>query len=98
LLNDFDTDTEIFDELDIADEGDTDGIRVGVNPGDTDALCKDDIEFVFKELLDTDGLLEDEEEEDTEMLGLKLVVEVVEGHDDTIIELVNPVDTVIKGV
>jgi hypothetical protein len=62
------------------------------------------MEFVFEELLEAKGVLEtlclveDDQNGDTDILGLKLFVEVADEHEDPIIELVRSGDTDNTGV
>jgi len=57
------------------------------------------IEFVFEELLDANGVfdtvcvVDEEPQGDTDILGLKVTVELADGHDESIVEGVNPRDT-----
>jgi len=63
--------------------------------GELDVL----IEFVFEELLDANGVfdtlcvVDEDPHGDTDTLGLKLIVELVEGHDEPIRDPVRPGDT-----
>ena len=84
-------------------------MRVGVNPGEAVLYVEYDIdavfdwlwegEFVFEELLDAKGVfdtlcvVEEDPHGDTDTLGLKVTVEVADGHDESILEGVNPGDT-----
>lgn len=81
---------------------------MGVNPGEAvlyveydidavfDWLCEG--EFVFEELLVANGVVEEEPAGDRDELGLKLVVELADGHDETIPDGVKPGDAEINGV
>jgi hypothetical protein len=57
------------------------------------------IAFVFEGLLEAKGVfdtlwvLEEDSHGDTEILGLKLTVELADGHDEAIIDPVRPGDT-----
>jgi len=81
-------------------EYDTEGVFDWLCDGELDAL----MEFVFEELLEAKGVLEtlclveDDQNGDTDILGLKLFVEVADEHEDPIIELVRSGDTDNTGV
>jgi hypothetical protein len=84
-------------------------MTVGVNPGEAvlyveydidavfDCLCEG--EFVFEELLDSNGVfdalcvVDEDPHGDTDTLGLKVTVEVADGHDEPIRDPVRPGDT-----
>jgi hypothetical protein len=76
-------------------EYDIDAVFDWLCEGELDVL----IEFVFEELLDANGVfdtlwvVDEEPHGDTEILGLKLIVELADGHDESILEGVNPGDT-----